>query len=42
MRGGYDPSSTTDPIYFNDFTSQSFVQVDEALFREIKSGNVRM
>jgi fatty-acyl-CoA synthase len=41
-RTGYDPSATEDAIYFNDAESGAFVRLDEALFRRIQSGKMRM
>jgi fatty-acyl-CoA synthase len=42
QRSGYDPGATTDPIYFADPESQSFVQLDPALHARIAAGAVRL
>jgi len=42
VRQGFDPSGTTDPIYFNDPASQAFVRVDAALYERLQSGQVRV
>jgi hypothetical protein len=42
VRAGFNPTATTDPIYFNDPKSQSFVPLDAALYRRIESGEVRL
>jgi fatty-acyl-CoA synthase len=39
---GYDPSVTTEPIYFNDPEKKAFVRLDEALFSQIQAGNIRL
>jgi len=39
---GYDPDATADAIFFNDFNAQVFVPMDGALYRQIKSGNIRL
>jgi fatty-acyl-CoA synthase len=42
VRQGYDPVSTTDTIYFNSPESQSFVQLDKALYDRIQAGQIRL
>jgi hypothetical protein len=42
MRAGYDPQCTSDPIYFNDAERGTFVGVDDALYRSIQGGAVRV
>jgi fatty-acyl-CoA synthase len=42
VRDAYDPAATTDSIYFNDRSRQSFVQIDGALFERIRSGQLRL
>ena len=42
VRLGYDPSSTTDPIYFNDHERGAFVPLDKMLFERIQTGRVRI
>jgi len=37
----YDPSATTDPIYFNDPAREAFVRLDADLYGRIRSGEVR-
>jgi fatty-acyl-CoA synthase len=41
-RESYDPSATSDPIYFNDPVRQSYLKVDSELFENIQSGKVRL
>jgi fatty-acyl-CoA synthase len=41
-RGGYDPATITDPLYFYDATAQRFVPLTTALFDEIRSGARRV
>ena len=41
-RDGYDPSATTDAIYFNDPKRHAFVRLDAALYDRIQRGAVRM
>jgi fatty-acyl-CoA synthase len=41
-RLGYDPSATTDPIYFNDRACQAFVRIDSEFYERICSGQVRI
>jgi fatty-acyl-CoA synthase len=42
MRDSYDPSATTDLIYFNYSVQQSFVKVDAELFERVQLGKVRL
>jgi fatty-acyl-CoA synthase len=42
MRDGYDPAATTDSLYFNDRSRESFVPLDGALFKRIQDGQVRL
>jgi fatty-acyl-CoA synthase len=42
VRQGFDPSGTTDPIYFNDPTRQAFVRLDKSLYDQIQHGEVRV
>jgi len=42
VRDGYDPTATTDPIYFNDRSRPGFVQLDGALFERIQGGHLRV
>jgi len=42
VRQGFDPTGTTDPIYFNDPASQSFVRLDKDLYDRIQTGQVRV
>jgi fatty-acyl-CoA synthase len=42
VREGYDPSATTDLIYFNDLERKAFVRLDEALFARIQAGDIRL
>jgi fatty-acyl-CoA synthase len=42
MSEGYDPSLTTDPIYFDDRESGSWVRLDPQLFDRINAGQCRL
>ncbi len=42
VREGFNPSATTDAIYFNDVSKRSFVRLDAALHERICSGEVRL
>ena len=42
VRDGYDPSRTTDALWFNDRASQTFIRVDAALFARINAGEIRL
>jgi len=39
---GYDPSATTEPIYFNDPSRKAFVRIDSELYQRILAGQVRV
>jgi fatty-acyl-CoA synthase len=41
-RDGYDPSATSDPIYFDDSSQKAFVPLDPALFARIQAGDARL
>jgi len=41
VREGYDPSAIGDAIYFNDRERQAFVRLDQSLYEQIRSGEVR-
>jgi fatty-acyl-CoA synthase len=41
-REGYDPTATTDAIYFDDRVAQAFVKVDTALYERIRTRNMRL
>jgi fatty-acyl-CoA synthase len=41
-REGYDPTVTTDSIYFNDHARQAFVKLDAALYEQVLTGNVHL
>jgi fatty-acyl-CoA synthase len=41
-RDGYDPSTTFDPIYFDDPAKKAFLPLDPALFARIQAGEVRL
>jgi len=40
-RQGYDPSATSDILYFNHPESQAFVRLDAALYGRIQAGEIR-
>ena len=42
VRQGFDPTGTTDPIYFNDPSTQSFIRLDKDLYDRIQDGQVRV
>jgi fatty-acyl-CoA synthase len=42
VREAFDPSETSDAIYFNDPRSQSLVRLDPALYQEIVSGRINL
>jgi fatty-acyl-CoA synthase len=39
---GFDPSATSDALYFNDPESESFLRLDAALFERIQAGQIRL
>ena len=41
-RQGYDPSATSDVIYFNDWESNAFVRLDKELYDRIQVCQVRL
>jgi fatty-acyl-CoA synthase len=42
VRQGYDPSSITDVLYFDDPESGAFVQLDKTLYDRIQDGQIRL
>ncbi|WP_421725675.1 long-chain-acyl-CoA synthetase [Bauldia sp.] len=42
VRDGFDPATTDEPIFFDDPRASDWVQVDTALFDEIKIGDIRL
>jgi fatty-acyl-CoA synthase len=42
MQAGFDPSRTTDPLYFDDARAQRYVPVDAALYAAISDGTIRI
>ncbi len=40
QREGFDPSASSDPIYFNDPAKAAFVRLDETLFARITAGGM--
>jgi fatty-acyl-CoA synthase len=42
LKEGFDPSLTSDPIYFSDPQREAFVRLDPALYEQINSGRVRL
>jgi fatty-acyl-CoA synthase len=42
IKEGYDPTATSDPIYFNDAKAGAFVPLDAALHRRIEAGEIRL
>jgi fatty-acyl-CoA synthase len=41
-REAYDPTATTDDIYFNDPVKKGFVKIDLSTYERIKSGSLRL
>ncbi len=41
-RAGFDPSKTSDEIYFNDDGRKSFVRLDDKLLQRIQAGQLRL
>jgi fatty-acyl-CoA synthase len=39
---GFDPSTTADPIYFDDPAAKTFVPIDQALYARIRGSGVRL
>jgi hypothetical protein len=39
---GFDPAQTGDALFFDDPRAGAFVRLDEALYRQIVSGEVRL
>ena len=42
LKEGFDPSRTSDPIYFSDPQREAFVRLDAPLYEQINSGRVRL
>lgn len=42
VRQGYDPTSTTDTIYFDNPESQSFVRLDATLYERVQDRQIRL
>lgn len=42
VKQGFDPATSSDPIYFNDPASQSFVRLDPPLYGRIQDRQVRL
>ncbi len=42
VKDGFDPSRTSDPIYFSDPRRKAFVRLDHALFADINAGRIRL
>jgi fatty-acyl-CoA synthase len=42
VRDGFDPGTTTDPIYLSDPQRKAFVRLDSALFADINAGRIRL
>jgi fatty-acyl-CoA synthase len=42
VKDGFDPASIPDAIFFDDPRKRAYVRLDEALYREIVSGEVRL
>jgi fatty-acyl-CoA synthase len=42
VRDGFDPSRTSDPIFFSDPQRKAFVRLDGALFADINAGRIRL
>jgi fatty-acyl-CoA synthase len=42
VKEGFDPGTTSDPIYFNDPQRKAFVRLDAALHQDIEAGRLRL
>ncbi len=42
VRQGYDPSATTDAIFFNHPDHEAFVRVDKLLYKRLETGDIRL
>ena len=42
QREGFDPTATSDPIYFDDPASKAFIRLDGALYAGLANGKVRL
>ena len=42
VRQGYDPRATSDAVYFNHPHHKAFVPLDQALYHQIQSGQIRV
>jgi fatty-acyl-CoA synthase len=42
VRDGYDPSRTTDALWFSDRAAGTFVRIDPTLFEKINTGAIRL
>ena len=42
VRQGFNPKATTDPIYFSDPQTKSFVRLDVGLYQRIENGDIRL
>jgi fatty-acyl-CoA synthase len=40
VRQAYDPSATTDALYFHDPGQEGFIRMDEALYNRIQAGQI--
>jgi fatty-acyl-CoA synthase len=41
-RAGFDPVTSSDAIYFDDPERDAYVLLDDALFRRIEAGKIRL
>jgi fatty-acyl-CoA synthase len=42
VRQGYDPTESSDPIYFDDLELRKFVRVEETLFDRVQAGQIKL
>jgi len=42
VHDGYDPSATSDALYFNDAERAALVPLDNALYIRIQKGQIRL
>jgi fatty-acyl-CoA synthase len=42
VRQGFNPKAATDPIYFSDPQTKSFVRLDFDLYQRIENGDIRL
>ena len=41
-RQGFDLATISDPVYFDDASTQAYVRLDTALYQRIDAGKIRL